>query len=222
MTVADLSLPRSDISAFLGVDVPSNISHLSKMEPRQVVQKSVRLSLVNSGSTSPIPYPQVRHLSREQIYDLYPEREPGLRINRAAICAQGSQHIIFAPFIVTERMCAGHMPGFPILPLAEAGRTLAQTGAILVAYWVRELEGRRGCFTPLVYKVGEIQSFQKGFLYPGDRICLVAQARKLRGPLYEVEAHGYLKDEHIFAMPLIQYFVAQDPKLWQQQEVYNV
>lgn len=204
---------RDQIERFLEVYVPLNFSAMDqtnreKMAKRQEIER-------HSSTQSASAATQVKQeLGSQDIYQLIPEREPGLRITRAVICETGGDLQILAPFFITEEMCAGHMPGFPMLPLAEAGRTLAQVGAILVAYTVRSVEQREGLFTPLVYKVGEIISGQQGFLFPKDKICLVAQAHKLRGPLYLVQAHGYLGEKHIFSMPKIHYFISPDQRLW--------
>lgn len=209
---------RDQIERFLDVHVPLNFSSVDqtnrvKMTKRQDIE-TLPSAATALASVEDRPNQVRQELSLQDIYQLIPEREPGLRISRAVICEIAGKIQILAPFSITEEMCAGHMPGFPILPLAEAGRTLAQVGAILVAYTVRNIEGKEGCFTPLVYKVGEIISGQQGFLVPNDKVCLVAQAQKLRGPLYFVQAHGYLGEKHIFSMPKIHYFISHDQRLW--------
>lgn len=242
MKLIDTIADRDQVEQFLGVDIPLDLSKVGdaanagKIAKRQELEEQIAVvneqlealagKVATSQALKQLPPTESRpgvddrqtkikqELDRLDIYDLMPEREPGLRITRAVISGTGGDCLILAPLIITEEMCAGHMPGFPILPLAEAGRTLAQVGAILVAYTVRSIEGREGRFTPLVYKVGEIISGQQGFLVPGDKICLVAQARKLRGPLYAVQAHGYIGDKHIFSMPKIHYFISQDQRLW--------
>lgn len=242
MHLADTIVDRDQIEQFLGVHVPLDMSQIDNVNPDKIAKRQELESQiadvneqlealagkVTKRQASRLPTESLsspdrklsqikQELGQLDIYDLIPEREPGLRINRAVIYKIGEDCLILAPFIITEEMCAGHMPGFPILPLAEAGRTLAQVGAILVAYTVKFIEGRENRFTPLVYKVGEIISGQQGFLYPKDRICLVAQARKARGPLYFVQAHGYLGDKHIFSMPKIHYFISQDRRLWGEE-----
>jgi 3-hydroxymyristoyl/3-hydroxydecanoyl-(acyl carrier protein) dehydratase len=208
------------ISDFLEVQVPTHISHLSNAFQDKIKEHS-RLEEIKNKEISQTHYSQSKiheKISQKEIHSLYPEREPALRISKAVVCNVAEEHLILAPFTVTPEMCAGHMPGFPILPLAEAGRTLAQVGAILISYLIKHIEKREGYFTPLVYKVGELISGQKGFLHPGDQVFLIAKARKLRGPLYTVEAHGYLGEEHIFSMPQIQYFVSEEPSFWNQKE----
>lgn len=242
MQLIDTIVDRDQVEEFLGVDVPLDLSKVGdtsnagKIAKRQELEEQIAVvneqleelagKVATSQALKELPptesmpridgrQTKIKHeLGRPDIYDLIPEREPGLQITRAVVSETGEDCLILAPFIITEEMCAGHMPGFPILPLAEAGRTLAQIGAILVAYTVRYVEGRESRFTPLVYKVGEIISGQQGFLVPGDKVCLVARARKLRGPIYAVQAHGYLGDKHIFSMPKIHYFISQDQRLW--------
>lgn len=221
MLVTEAFVEREIISDFLEIQIPTHISHLSR-DFTEKIKERLRLEKLDHEQgglkSSTLPPKLYENLSRRDIYRLYPEREPALRILKAVVCNVAEEYLIMAPFAITPEMCAGHMPGFPILPLAEAGRTLAQVGAILISYLIKNIENREGYFTPLVYKVGELISGQKGFLYPGDQVFLVAKARKLRGPLYSVEAHGYLKDEHIFSMPQIQYFVTEEPSFWEQQK----
>jgi 3-hydroxymyristoyl/3-hydroxydecanoyl-(acyl carrier protein) dehydratase len=213
-------LDRDQVATFLDIHIPINISQAYDVYPDKLAKRQ-QLEQISTPSTEagfidhPIQIEQ--QLTQLDIHNLTPEREPGLRIKRAVICAIGDIHLILAPLVITEEMCAGHMPGFPILPLAEAGRALAQVGSILIGYMAKVLEQRDGNLTPLVYKVGEIVSGQQGFLYPQDRICLIAQGKKMRGPLYAVQAHGYLGDQHIFSMPKIHYFVSQDNRLWNME-----
>lgn len=240
MKLVDTVVDRDQIEKFLDVCVPLNISHISdantgKLAKRQELEEQIanvngkleelanqlakrqafemtpseRMPIVDGRQTK-----IKQELGQQDIHNLIPEREPGLYIQRAVISEIEEDCLIFAPLVITEEMCAGHMPGFPILPLAEAARALGQVGAILVAYTVKFIEGREGRFTPLAYKVGEVLSGQQGFLSPKDRICLVAKARKLRGPLYFVEAHGYLGEKHVFSIPKIHYFLSQDRQLW--------
>lgn len=217
LQVINSVVERDQIERFLEVYVPLNFSAMDQTNKEKIAKRQeieLRSSTENAPAIEARATQVKQELGSQDIYQLIPEREPGLRITRAVICETDGNLQILAPFSITEEMCAGHMPGFPMLPLAEAGRTLAQVGAILVAYTVRNIEQREGLFTPLVYKVGEIISGQQGFLFPKDKICLVAQAHKLRGPLYFVQAHGYLGEKHIFSMPKIHYFISQDQRLW--------
>ncbi|WP_404786216.1 hypothetical protein [Altericista sp. CCNU0014] len=221
MLATKIFVEKETISNFLGVQIPTHISHLSDTFQDKIRERLNLESLdgelelsANHNFSSKV----YEKLNQKEIYNLYPEREPALRISKAVVCNVAGEHLILAPFTVTQEMCAGHMPGFPILPLAEAGRTLAQVGAILISYSIKHVERREGYFTPMVYKVGELISGQKGFLRPGNQVFLIAKARKLRGPLYTVEAHGYLGEEHIFSMPKIQYFATEEPCFWMQKD----
>lgn len=217
MNIGRKLVEKERIGSFLEVDIPTNISHVSiQSKVNGDLQKDLRFSSLNQDDIdlSDINNKTYKELSLEDIHDLYPERVPALRILKAVVINYSGENIIMARFTVTKEMCEGHMPGFPILPLAEAGRTLAQVGAILISYQVKKIERRTEQLTPLVYKVGELVSGQKGFLYPGDNILIVAKAKKLRGPIYTVEAHGYLGESHIFSMPQIQYFVTNENCFW--------
>jgi 3-hydroxymyristoyl/3-hydroxydecanoyl-(acyl carrier protein) dehydratase len=217
MFMAAVSHDRDEISRFLNIQVPTQFSHIGKNDnsDRSERLKLEELSFADFGENAKSKYTNlVQKITQQDINKLTPERAPGFRIDRAVIYEFQGEHYILSPFTVTEEMCAGHMPGFPILPLAEAGRILAQVGSILVGYMAQAIESKEGLLTPLVYKVGEVISGQQGFLVPGDQICVVAKGKKMRGPLYFVEAHGYLSEQHIFSMPKIHYFLSQDQRLW--------
>jgi 3-hydroxymyristoyl/3-hydroxydecanoyl-(acyl carrier protein) dehydratase len=206
-----------EIANFLGVDIPSGFARIGTDDGgRSLDRRSLKsFSQECSEQTAPGSLPNIqRYLTLMDIHQLTPERAPGMVIERAVICNLEQEHLILSGFTVTEAMCAGHMPGFPILPLAEAGRILAQAGSILVGYSAQVLEGQSGYLTPLVYKVGEVVSGQQGYLFPGDALCVVAKLRKLRGPLYFVQAHAYQGNAHLFSMPKIYYFLSNEARLW--------
>jgi 3-hydroxymyristoyl/3-hydroxydecanoyl-(acyl carrier protein) dehydratase len=219
MFMTTIAQEQDEISRFLNIQIPSHFSHVNKNDNRAVEKRRLmeEISFAEFGENSESKCRNlIQKITQADIDQLTPERAPGFRIERAVIYEFQSEYYILSPFEVTEEMCAGHMPGFPILPLAEAGRILAQVGSILVGYTAKVVEEKAGLLTPLVYKVGEVISGQQGFLVPGDKICVLAKGKKLRGPLYFVEAHGYLGDQHIFSMPKIHYFLSQDSRLWGQ------
>jgi 3-hydroxymyristoyl/3-hydroxydecanoyl-(acyl carrier protein) dehydratase len=208
---------QSEIANFLGMDIPSGFAHIGvDNEGRSLDRRSLKaFSNQQSEQTISGSLPNIQqYLTLTDIHQLTPERAPGMVLERAVIGNLEQDHFILSGFTVTEAMCAGHMPGFPILPLAEAGRILAQVGSILVGYSAKVLEGQAGYLTPLVYKVGEVVSGQQGYLFPGDTLCVVAKLKKLRGPLYFVQAHAYQSNAHLFSMPKIYYFLSNEARLW--------
>lgn len=215
MLVVDSIQETQNICQFLGVELPEDINEVLK-KANTGNSKSRRFKgndiIANSWQENFLNLRQ--RLYSEDIHNLIPERAPGLKISKAVICEIEEDFVILAPFHIAEETCAGHMPGFPFLPLAEAGRILAQAGAILVGYRAKTVENKAGLLTPLVYKVGEVLSDQQGYLVPGNTVCIIAKAKKLKGPLYAVQAHGYLNKKHIFSMPKIHYFISEDEKLW--------
>ena len=200
---------------FIEVPIPNNIESIFVKKSSSKSRKSIFQGSENLQEITPqneLVFQQ--RLFQEDIHQLLPERAPGLKISKALIGNYDNDMIIVAPFHITEETCAGHMPGFPFLPLAEAGRVLAQVGAILVGYYAKTVEMNTNLITPLVYKVGEVLSGQQGYLVPDQSVCIIAKIKKLKGPLYAVEAHGYLNKQHIFSMPKISYFLSEDAKLW--------
>ena len=209
------NLEQKSLEEFLEVALPDQLeSVLSQFQlsaSRKQNFKKNQDSPTLSSSQSLVFH---QRLFVEDIHQLIPERAPGLKIQKALIGSHNHDMLICAPFHITETACAGHMPGFPFLPLAEAGRVLAQVGAVLVGYYAKTVEHNTSLLTPLVYKVGEVLSGQQGYLVPNQSVCIIAKIKKLKGPLYAVEAQGYLEQELIFAMPKIHYFLSEDPKLW--------
>ncbi len=215
MLVVESRQEIRSICNFLEVEIPEDISEVlnakktSRSRHQTFSQSHQELKALQDS------YLGLRQkLYLEDIHNLIPERAPGLKISKSVICEIDSELVIIAPFHISEETCAGHMPGFPFLPLAEAGRVLAQVGAILVGYSAKAIENKMGAITPLVYKVGEVLSGNQGYLRPGNTVCIIAKARKLKGPLYAVQAHGYMGQKHIFSMPKIQYFLSDDSQLW--------
>jgi 3-hydroxyacyl-[acyl-carrier-protein] dehydratase len=163
--------------------------------------------------SSGIPAALETELAEDAIRALIPERPPGLYVTRAVIYRLGSELRIVAPFAVTAAMCDGHMPEFPVLPLAVAGRALAQLGAVLIAHLARSsMPTRRP--TPLVHKVGAVNSRHRNYLVPGTVLTLFAEGRQLRGPLFRAQTRGFLEEREIFTMTDVEYIVSDDPRLW--------
>ncbi|MCM1983885.1 hypothetical protein [Lyngbya confervoides] len=203
------------ISDYLEVDLPDIVHEVISDQKSDKSSRSLfKQDRKNDDASQRSSFSLKQRLYLEDIHNLIPERAPGLRITKAAICEIEGSLSIIAPFYVSEVDCEGHMPGFPFLPLAEAGRVLAQAGAILVSYHAKVVENKSDWMTPLVYKVGEVLSGQQGYLFPNNTVCIIATIKKLRGPLYSTECHGYLDKKHIFSMPKIQYFLSDDSRLW--------
>ena len=215
MLVVESRNETIDICEFLNLELPDHIDEVLTKEKCNGSRKQVFSDQTEEQDSFRDQFLDLRQkLYLDDIHCLLPERAPGLKITKSVICEVANELIIIAPFPITEETCAGHMPGFPFLPLAEAGRILAQAGAILVGYSAKAIENKSGLITPLVYKVGEVLSGQQGYLRPGNTVCIIAKARKLKGPLYAVQAHGYLNQKHIFSMPKIHYFLSEDAQLW--------
>ena len=155
MFMTAVSHDQDEISRFLNIQVPTQFSHIGKNDESDHSKrlKLEEFSFAEFGENSKSKYTNfVQKITQQDIDKLTPERAPGFRIDRAVIYEFQGEYYILSPFTVTEAMCAGHMPGFPILPLAEAGRILAQVGSILVGYMAQAIENKEGLLTPLVYK----------------------------------------------------------------------
>ena len=166
-----------------------------------------------------IPVPPVsencsleQKLSRNELKLLIPEKRQAFFGHKAVILNQPTEegsvsHIVMVTMPVTSRMCEGHMPGYPILPLAIGGWMLSQAGEIAVAYahlhngGVSDLEA----YIPLVVETGPVKSKNRDFFVPGEVILAVARIRKHRFMMYELDTEAWLDGQKVVEVPGMTY-----------------
>ncbi len=152
-------------------------------------------------------------LSYDQIEILLPERAPALFAAKALIikqvgesCSDRFSAVVSMP--VSEAICSGHMPGFPILPLGIGGWMLSQAGEVLVAYIhasIRQQE--RDHSIPLVLETGPVGSKNRDFIYPGDTLLAIANLRFHRYAIYKVDTEAWLGEQQVVVVPDMTYVV---------------
>jgi 3-hydroxyacyl-[acyl-carrier-protein] dehydratase len=115
-------------------------------------------------------------LSREEIEEIIPHREPFLLIDEVVELEPGERVVARKRVRPDEWYLAGHFPGRPVMPGVLIVEALAQTGAVAV---LAEEENR-----------GKIALFAgiddcrfKRIVGPGDELELVCQLERVRGPI---------------------------------------
>ncbi len=117
-------------------------------------------------------------MSRQQIYDAIPHREPFLLVDR--IVEQSESRIVCTKvFTGREEFFAGHYPGFPLVPGVLLCEAAMQSGAILLARHLAEEEGK----VPVATRMNNVRF--KRIVRPGETIRMeVELAERLAGAFF--------------------------------------
>ncbi|MFA4996340.1 MAG: hypothetical protein WC536_04340 [Patescibacteria group bacterium] len=116
-------------------------------------------------------------------------------------------HVVMVTMPITAKMCEGHMPGYPILPLAIGGWMLSQAGEIAVAYAHSHNGGSNDeeAYVPLVVETGSVKSKNRDFLVPGEVILAVAKIRSHRFTMYTLDTEAWLDGQKVVEVPGMMY-----------------
>jgi|GEM_PF-4664144 len=152
-------------------------------------------------------------LSREDIMEFIPERDSALFAEKAVIIqtVNGGGSIVLWAIVsmpITDFYCAGHMPGYPILPLGVGGWMLSQAGEILAAY-AQNYYGQHSTQrnVPLVIETGPVLSKNRDFLIPGDTMITIARIKRHRLSIYEIDTEAWLGNQQVVCVPDMKYAV---------------
>lgn len=117
-------------------------------------------------------------MTREELKEYLPHREPMLLIDEIDIDEQGMCH---AEYRVRddEVFCQGHFPGNPIVPGVIQCEIMAQSCALLV---MDELKGK----TTLYTGIDNVRF--KRMVRPGDLCEITARLKRKRGSMFFCEA----------------------------------
>jgi 3-hydroxyacyl-[acyl-carrier-protein] dehydratase len=113
-------------------------------------------------------------LSREQIMEILPHRDPFLLLDEVIELEAGRR--IVARRTVTPDDCAGHFPGNPIMPGVKMVEALAQAGAVAVLA-EEEQRGKLALFAG----IDDVRF--KRIVRPGDELTLECAVEAVRGPI---------------------------------------
>lgn len=115
-------------------------------------------------------------LTREQIQEIIPHRDPFLLLDEVVELEPGVRVVARKEVRADEWALAGHFPGNPIMPGVLVVEALAQAGAVVVL----AEEEHRG---KLVLFAGIDGLRFKRIVRPGDVLTLECVLERLRGPI---------------------------------------
>jgi len=125
-------------------------------------------------------------LSREQIMEILPHRDPFLFLDEVVELDPGTR--VVARKRVTEEDCAGHFPGNPIMPGVKMVEALAQAGAVAVLV-EEENQGKLALFAG----IDDVRF--KRIVRPGDELTLECTVEIVRGPIGRGKARATVDGE---------------------------
>lgn len=132
----------------------------------------------------------------QQILDFLPHRYPFLLVDRVIECVPKSHIRAYKNVSYNEPFFQGHFPGCPIMPGVLILEALAQTGGLLAAAGMGNLDGKLFLFTGLDHV-----KFRRQVI-PGDRLELECSNMKMKLNLCKMEAKAFV-DGQLAAEALI-------------------
>ena len=120
-------------------------------------------------------------LSKEEIKEIIPQREPFLMIDEVEDYIPGESCTAYKNISKDEYYFKGHFPGNPIMPGVLITESLAQTGAIAILS-LEANKGRNALFAGI-----DKMRFKKQVV-PGDVLKLEVKIIKQKGPIGVGEA----------------------------------
>ena len=126
-------------------------------------------------------------LSKEEIKNIIPQREPFLMIDEVEDYVAGEMAVAYKNVNESEWYFKGHFPGNPIMPGVLIAEALAQTGAVAILS-LEENKGKNALF-------GGIDKMKfKKMVVPGDRLKLEVKIIKKKGPIGVGEGIAFVND----------------------------
>lgn len=127
-------------------------------------------------------------LSREQIKEIIPHRDPFLFLDEVIDLKPGKRAVAIRYVDPDEAYFEGHFPGNPIMPGVLQVEALAQAGAV-AALSLPENKGK------LVLFAGIDGVRFKRIVKPGETLRLEVEMTKMRGAIGKGEARATVGDE---------------------------
>ena len=118
----------------------------------------------------------IRALSRREIEEIIPHRDPFLLLDEVTTLEPGERVVARKLIRRDEWYLSGHFPGQPIMPGVLMVEALAQAGAVAVL----SEEENRG---KLVLFAGIDKLRFKRIVQPGDELELTCEVEKVKGPV---------------------------------------
>ncbi len=130
--------------------------------------------------------PQPQSMDIQRILRLLPHRYPFLLVDRVVECVPGSHIKAYKNVTFNEPFFQGHFPDAPIMPGVLILEALAQTGGLLAAAGMGDLDDKLFLFTGL-----DAVKFRRQVV-PGDRLDLECSNLRLKLKLCKMEARAFV------------------------------
>ena len=130
--------------------------------------------------------PQTQSMDIQRILRLLPHRYPFLLVDRVVECVPGSHIKAYKNVTFNEPFFQGHFPDAPIMPGVLILEALAQTGGLLAAAGMGDLDDKLFLFTGL-----DAVKFRRQVV-PGDRLDLECSNLRLKLKLCKMEARAFV------------------------------
>ena len=130
--------------------------------------------------------PQPQSMDIQRILRLLPHRYPYLLVDRVVECVPGSHIKAYKNVTFNEPFFQGHFPDAPIMPGVLILEALAQTGGLLAAAGMGDLDDKLFLFTGL-----DAVKFRRQVV-PGDRLDLECSNLRLKLKLCKMEARAFV------------------------------
>ena len=127
-------------------------------------------------------------LTRAQIEEILPHREPFLLIDEVVELEPGRRVVARREVRAEDPWFAGHFPGRPVMPGVLIVEAMAQTGAVAVLV-EEENRGR------IAFFAGIDDCRFKRVVEPGDVLTLTCEIDQVRGPIGRGKATAHVGDQ---------------------------
>lgn len=132
--------------------------------------------------------PKTSKLGVKEIEAILPHRHPFLLVDCIEELEVGVRAVGYKSVSFAEPYFAGHFPGEPVMPGVLIVEALAQTGAVAILS-AEENRGKTAYF-------GGIDGVRfRRKVVPGDRLRLVCEILRVKGPVGKGKAVAYVGDE---------------------------
>ena len=128
-------------------------------------------------------------LSKKEIVDLLPHREPMLLIDELIDIKKLKNATGVKTFTVNDNFFKGHFPEQPVVPGVILVEMMAQTAAALIAYSIKE-----ETFDKIVYLMNIDNTKFRKPVFPNEKIFAKVNALRSKGRVWKFE--GELLDEN--------------------------
>ncbi len=124
-----------------------------------------------------------------RIMDFLPHRYPFLLVDRVVECVPNDYVRSYKNITINEPFFQGHFPGLPIMPGVLIMEALAQSGALLIAPGLEDLDSKIFLFTGM-----DRVRFRRRVV-PGDRLDMECRMTRQKMMLYKMDARALVNGE---------------------------